>query len=180
MNRVECGVVAVIGVDVSCLKHEPGSQMHYDAEVSPSLMALGLDDFALAGPVKLSVDLIYTGMTIVAQGMVEALLQVTCGRCLETFKTQLVAELSEVYYQAERAPAERGEDWVSFEGDVLDLEPEVLKTLMLALPLKVLCHEDCRGLCAGCGKNLNREACTCTEEKIDPRLAKLRELLDHK
>ena len=50
--------------------------------------------------------------------------------------------------------------------------------LLLALPTKHLCREDCRGLCPRCGKNLNEGLCGCREDKVDPRLAVLAQLMD--
>ena len=50
--------------------------------------------------------------------------------------------------------------------------------LLLALPTKHLCREDCRGLCPHCGKNLNEGLCGCREDKVDPRLAVLAQLMD--
>jgi len=48
--------------------------------------------------------------------------------------------------------------------------------VLLALPLKVTCREDCRGLCVHCGKNLNEEQCSCTTAVVDPRWTPLREI----
>ena len=59
----------------------------------------------------------------------------------------------------------------------IDLKEDVREAIILAFPLKPLCRPECRGLCPHCGRNLNEEKCECREEKIDPRLAKLKELL---
>ena len=61
---------------------------------------------------------------------------------------------------------------------VLDLEDTVRTDVLLELPGKVLCSEDCKGLCCQCGKNLNEGSCTCEKKQIDPRLAVLSQLLD--
>jgi uncharacterized protein len=59
----------------------------------------------------------------------------------------------------------------------IDLSFGVRESLLLALPMKVLCSEDCKGLCPHCGANLNEESCDCVAETIDPRWAELRKLL---
>mgnify|MGYP001091754997 FL=1 len=61
---------------------------------------------------------------------------------------------------------------------VLDLEELARTDILLELPTKVLCSEDCKGLCSQCGKNLNEGECSCEKKQIDPRLAILSQLLD--
>ena len=59
-----------------------------------------------------------------------------------------------------------------------NLDPLVTEDIFLSLPTKILCSEDCKGLCPKCGVNLNLGKCSCKKE-IDPRLAALKELLDN-
>ena len=80
---------------------------------------------------------------------------------------------------AAAAEAELTEEDLSFsfyEGDEVNLAPLVRETLLLALPTKPLCREDCRGLCPRCGANRNGAECGCREEWRDPRLEVLRTL----
>ena len=69
-----------------------------------------------------------------------------------------------------------------YQGDRLDLGEVVREQVLLGLPLKPLCREDCQGLCPRCGKNRNAGPCGCTpeEEEGDPRLEPLRKLFDKK
>ncbi len=59
----------------------------------------------------------------------------------------------------------------------LDLDELVYSEVLVSLPMKHLCHTDCRGICPKCGSNLNDGKCDCPEKEIDPRLAVLAELL---
>ena len=73
------------------------------------------------------------------------------------------------------------DDAIIFDGQELDLVDIIEQTLDFKIPASVLCKEDCKGLCQGCGANLNIEACSCNEsandeEIIDPRFAKLKDL----
>ena len=63
-----------------------------------------------------------------------------------------------------------------YQGEGLLLEDAVREQVLLALPLKVICREDCRGLCPHCGKNLNTERCSCAEPVEDPRWSALKEI----
>ena len=61
----------------------------------------------------------------------------------------------------------------------LDVDEFVYSEVILDLPSKHLCKENCKGICFKCGKNLNEGECGCTTKEVDPRLAKLMELLDN-
>ena len=61
----------------------------------------------------------------------------------------------------------------------LDVDEFVYSEVILDLPSKHLCREDCKGICFKCGKNLNDGECGCSTKEVDPRLAKLMELLDN-
>ena len=69
------------------------------------------------------------------------------------------------------------DDYVQIKGGKLDLDAPICDEILLSFPMRILCSDDCRGLCAGCGADLNREACRCTKKEVDPRLAKLAALL---
>ncbi len=62
-----------------------------------------------------------------------------------------------------------------YQEDGLFLADVVAEQIHLSLPMKVVCREECRGLCPGCGANLNRERCRCGPRAVDPRLAPLAE-----
>jgi uncharacterized protein len=63
-----------------------------------------------------------------------------------------------------------------YRDDQIDLNELMREQFYLALPMKPLCQEDCQGLCAQCGTNLNTGTCECHPEWVDPRLAALKEL----
>ena len=70
---------------------------------------------------------------------------------------------------------EKDAESVTFSGDILDITPEVLNSIILSLPMKALCKEDCPGLCPRCGSNLKDGQCGCESENIDPRLNVLKD-----
>lgn len=63
-----------------------------------------------------------------------------------------------------------------FDGKTIDLDPIVREQVLLALPMNAVCREDCQGLCAQCGQNLNERKCGCETKVIDPRLAPLKNI----
>lgn len=64
------------------------------------------------------------------------------------------------------------QDW--FDGKTIDFDPILREQLLLALPMQVVCREECKGLCSVCGQDLNVKSCGCEQKVIDPRLAKLK------
>jgi len=67
--------------------------------------------------------------------------------------------------------------YVAPEQSEIDITEDIRETVLLAIPIKLLCKHDCKGLCPHCGANLNVESCTCAEEMIDPRWEALKKLL---
>ena len=78
---------------------------------------------------------------------------------------------------AQELEDEENDEILLLEGTELDLDQVVTEAFVLAMDTKNLCSDDCKGLCAGCGANLNVEPCRCRPE-VDPRLAALAQLLD--
>jgi len=91
-----------------------------------------------------------------------------CDRCDEEFSQVVAGEVAVVFIQRDAPfPEEQpGDDLRSFMQfqEELDITTEVRDALMLELPLKMLCSEDCKGLCASCGANLNNETCRCQKK----------------
>ena len=123
------------------------------------------------------------------RGRLSASLELQCARSLEPVPQQVKRE-SELLNPPLGADAGRDELTVSdaeaeigyYQGEGILLEDVLREQVLLALPLKITCREDCKGLCPQCGKNLNQEQCSCSTEREDPRWAALkdvRERLEH-
>src|SRR5690554_5466436 len=103
------------------------------------------------------------GKVVVSRGIADVKLSVntrmlhTCSRCLEQFEKDLELIVDEKVSKNEQ---EDGNIIALEEGDTLDLRDVVLNDIYLALPLKILCKEDCKGLCQICGSNLNQTQCS--------------------
>jgi len=117
------------------------------------------------------------------KGRLSAGLELQCARCLEPVRQEVKRDF-ELLYRPLGTDAGRDELSVTdaeaeigyYQGDGLLLEDVLREQVLLALPLKVTCREDCKGLCPQCGKNLNQEQCSCSIEVEDPRWAALKEV----
>ena len=121
------------------------------------------------------------GDDVVVTGDVGSTVPTTCGRCLEEFPVRVRAAVDVRFVP--RPPTgsrvELGSDDLDldfYDHDELNLARLIESETALALPMKPLCREDCRGLCPGCGGNRNLVACACPEPAPDPRLAALGDL----
>jgi uncharacterized protein len=116
-------------------------------------------------------------------GELAATFQMACARCLEAV-SQKLAHKFDLLYRPLGADAGKEELSVTaveaeisyYEGDGLLLEDVLREQVLLAVPLKAICREDCKGLCPHCGKNLNLTQCSCEEPLEDPRWSALKEI----
>lgn len=118
-------------------------------------------------PLQLKVQKSGTGrITLTGKAMVD--FEATCGRCLQPLKESLILPLAaefEPLWKGQITDAwEREELYrANYEGQDVDLEEMLLEHIFPNLPTKLLCKEDCKGLCPSCGQNLNQASCACEE-----------------
>jgi uncharacterized protein len=116
-------------------------------------------------------------------GELSTSVEIACARCLEPV-VQGVKRTFDLLYRPLGADAGRKENTVSgteseisyYEGEGLLLEDVLREQVLLAVPLKAICRQDCKGLCPQCGANLNVAQCSCAEPVEDPRWAALKDL----
>ncbi len=99
-----------------------------------------------------------------------------CDRCADDVKREFSFDIDKII--VEKLQNENDDDdYIIVDNRVLDLKEIVNEEVSLSLPTKILCKEDCKGLCAQCGANLNVNKCDCKKD-VDPRLEALLQLLD--
>lgn len=140
-------------------------------------------DFALEKPISGNIHLERHDDNILLRGRLQGEVRFTCSRCLDSFTGPLHCTF-DVLIKTGRAPApvldtelaseELDEEY--FQGDELDLNLLLREQILLALPLKPLCREDCLGLCRYCGANRNRESCSCVAPGFHSSFAALQKL----
>ncbi|KAB2954450.1 DUF177 domain-containing protein [Heliorestis acidaminivorans] len=146
-------------------------------------------DFRLLGPVDVEGTVARVEEGYRFQGLLKALVQTACHRCLQTVELPMEVPLDGMFISnslektAEEEELKEEPEIPTYpllnQGE-LDLTELSQDALLLALPMKVLCQEDCQGLCPQCGTYLNEQSCTCQVEQGDPRLAPLLALLKQK
>lgn len=112
---------------------------------------------------------------LVLEGTARSTLELRCDRCGKHFSREKIVALDSL--AAQELEDEENDDILLLDGTVLDLDEAVATAFILAMDTKNLCSDDCKGLCAKCGADLNLGPCGCGPE-VDPRLAALAQLLD--
>ena len=162
--------------------------------------ALEGSGFKPSEPLDVSATLRKVSGGVLVQGQFTARVDTVCKRCVTdtsltlpaSFTMNLVpkslARAEDVLDKDEQEEKDRGHgesggsfglddtDEEVFDGKVIDLEPLVREQVLLSLPMNALCREDCKGLCAQCGQNLNEKACGCETKFVDPRFAALKNI----
>ncbi len=121
----------------------------------------------------------YVQSSVLLKGTWWAEMDTVCHRCLAPIKLRFSETIYEEFAhqargtehgaQAAEELEQRAGEHFAFRGETLDLEDYFKQLFLLSQPLKVLCRDDCRGLCSNCGAHKNTEICSCEETGIDPR-----------
>jgi uncharacterized protein len=162
-----------------------GQRQHFERRFEPSAFDPQDEDYRVATPVELSMDVEKAGKDAFrVTGRASTKLELQCSRCLEGFQLPVDASFELHYVPAidtaaepDREIAEDDLTTAFYREGSLDVVELLREQFQLALPMKPLCTEACRGLCPDCGANLNRTECGCTPRWEDPRLAPLKGLL---
>ncbi len=164
MLPILSGASQQINFDFSFMPETDGllASVYSDVEFTEPIVVTG-NVKNMAGYMVLSADVVVTYRTY-------------CARCVEPVCSQL-----EISFEKDIASSsdvsEENDDYILIEDKKLDLLIPVEEEIMLEMPSRTLCKDDCLGLCPKCGKNLNEGECSCEKKEVDPRLAILKTLL---
>lgn len=159
-------------------------------QYQPDAFTLTGEDFRIVAPVDLKVRITKDAQKVRLAGRIRTTLETDCSRCLEPFAVPVDAPLDLMFLPetgdaADQAGAAKTEKEVReddvgvafYQDETIDLGEMMRDEFYLALPMKPLCKDDCKGLCPVCGVNRNRETCACKAGWVDPRMESLKTLL---
>ena len=154
----------------------PGASVPFSVSIDLSDLLYG-ETYPVSEPVLAAGVVRNTAGVLVMTGSLHTTIHGVCDRCASDFDRFVEFPL-DVVLVTELSNEENEDEWVfPLEGDSADLEDIVRTVFVLNLDSKLLCKEDCQGLCCRCGKNLNDGPCNCQKE-LDPRFAALKQLLE--
>jgi uncharacterized protein len=159
-------------INVSSILKNINSSMEANGKIIVPSIDYKQEDIPVNTPIEVKALITNTGNHLLIEGKIKTDLTLKCSRCLESFDYTLENDFEE-----ELSNNDDDDDSIHFDGDVVDITEIILNNIVLSLPMKVICSEECRGLCPHCGSNINTDKCGCTDEILDPRLAVLKDLL---
>jgi len=163
-------------LELSSILVTPGASIPFSADMDLSDLRYG-NSFPVSEPVHAEGLVRNTAGVLVMTGTVSTCIHGICDRCADDFQREVSFPIDAVLVRELSSEEDEDEGVYSLVGDCADLEEIVRTVFVLNLDSKLLCREDCKGLCPRCGKNLNLGPCGCRKEP-DPRLAALAQLLD--
>ncbi len=161
---------------LSSILTSPGTSIPFSADIDLSDLRYGIC-YPVTEPVHAEGWVRNTAGVLVMTGTVATCIHGICDRCAEPFQREVSFPIDAVLVRELNSEEGEDEGLYSLVGDSADLEEIVRTVFVLNLDSKLLCREDCKGLCPRCGKNLNHDPCGCRKEP-DPRLAALAQLLE--
>jgi uncharacterized protein len=156
-------------------------------EENPETLGLCAEGASFEEPVKVDLLASKSGDKLICRGKVRTSAKLECSRCLSVYDQPVISNLDFVIDFGESTLPiyrDKSEEDNYFIADpssgFFQMDNLLREIIILALPLKPLCSEDCKGLCPICGTDLNKSRCSCVKKEIDPRWEKLKGLLDNK
>jgi len=164
-------------IDVRELELRP---LRYSAELSQQELGFDPKDVHIHGGVQVELLVEKRGYDVRVRGTLKAQVDLSCSRCLDPVRVGIASDFDQLYESnaahpltGEIALREKDTDIAFFSGNTIEINDIVREQVLLAVPMKPICREDCKGLCPHCGRNMNVDACDCGNLFSDPRLAEL-------
>lgn len=161
-------------LDLQGLIHSPDAKISCQFSLDLSTLEF-FGDFPIQNPVEVSATVTNHAGALVLEGQVSSTLQVSCDRCNVHFAMEKVVTIDSLL--ADHLEDEENDEIILLEGSLLNLNEVATSAFILAMDTKKLCSEQCKGLCANCGADLNQNPCACKVVPDSP-FAALAQLLD--
>lgn len=169
-------------IDLKDLAHE---KISFQGSFQPGVIEFGADNIRQIGPLDWSASAERAGGEVRISGSVKASLELACSRCLEPARFETAKPFDLFFRQRDEQMFDEDEEielseeetkTAFFTGTRLAIGDILREQILLALPMKVLCKVDCKGLCPTCGTNLNSGGCNCPKEEFSPHMDTLLEI----
>ncbi|MDH4223762.1 MAG: DUF177 domain-containing protein [candidate division Zixibacteria bacterium] len=162
-------------IDIKALKE---NKNYIEFEELPDSIGFKVKGMELSWPVQLKLEVVRSGEHYICEGKIITRIGFECSRCLMKYNQSIESEIRFILKEDKDQiilESDEGENQVQ-SGRFFSLDGLVRENIVLSLPLKPLCSENCKGLCPSCGANWNLTLCECKKEVIDPRWEKLKNL----
>ena len=166
-------------IHLSDVTDSEGKHIQLQPELELDKISFQMGDYPILEKTPVELEITNTGNKVLElKGIGSVTVGIPCDRCLEQVAVKIPYEI-EQKLDMKKSDTERVQDLDENDyltGMDLDVDRFVYLEVLTSWPLKVLCREDCKGICSRCGKNLNKGSCGCAEEPKDPRMAAISDI----
>jgi len=162
-------------LDVKKLFEQEGEELPFQFEMDLSDIEIS-QVYPFISAIQISGKVKNIEQTVYLTAQVDFDFNIPCDRCADDVRTQYHNTFSHPLIM--QMNEEDQDTYILVQDGKLNLTELLRADILLALPTKYLCKEDCKGLCPICGVNLNSQSCQCKQHQIDPRLEVLKQLID--
>lgn len=161
-------------IQLASVLSQDGRTEHQIVPVEMTEFSCQVGSFPVSQKSDIDLTITHKGKRVLLiEGQGEVVLTVPCGRCLTpvevVFPIRIEREADMKLTEAEQLEALDECDYI--QDTVLDVEKLLYNEILVSWPIRVLCKEDCKGICSRCGANLNFGTCDCDTAELDPRMA---------
>lgn len=158
-------------LDISKLLKKKISEFPFELTYNGDILEREDFEVVLKSPLKIRGTAYYGGEIVSVIGNISGIISAQCSRCLVMFDYPMDVDFDEKFSKSTSE-----DESYPITDNSIDLTDMVIENLIVSMPLKPLCSEECKGLCLNCGSNLNESKCDCETDDINPKFAALKDL----
>mgnify|MGYP002674109443 FL=1 len=169
-------------IDLSELLSTIDKELDVCADIEMSRFTSKMCDYEIVKKQPVLIKLRNTGKrTFTLTSEIDLTLMIPCDRCLEDVKYDMNIKVNKEIdmNESENDKTESLDEQSYIQDNMLDVEKLIYNEILVNLPMKVLCNENCKGICNRCGANLNSQTCNCDTTELDPRMSKIRDIFNN-
>ncbi|MDO4977445.1 MAG: DUF177 domain-containing protein [Eubacteriales bacterium] len=163
-------------INISEILSNPSVIKIYDVEPTLDRVKLRRSSYKVAYKEPFTLHVAKNNDKVHITGKTVLDLFIPCDRCLDDVKNHFHIEIDYDVIPNKEPDGIEDDEQSFMDGCILDVDKLITNEIVVALPSKVLCKEDCRGLCTICGTNLNHKECSCDRHVADPRMAAIQDI----
>ncbi|NMB32808.1 MAG: DUF177 domain-containing protein [Clostridium sp.] len=169
-------------IDITDILKNDGSSLEVEFEKALESTGSIPNDVTIDRPVYFKGGILNSGGIIRLEGELIVDYTAKCSRCLQKVPSKIRIAIEENFvkegYTGENN--DEMEDQYTYQGRCIDIKKAMLDNIILSLPARHVCSDDCKGFCFKCGINLNNDSCDCQNKVMDPRMKVLKNLFENK
>lgn len=163
-------------VNVAAILKEYGGKVPVNGDIEIGETDFLGERFVFTKPLSLTGSIVNNGSTLELSSEAKSEIKVRCARCGRELTVDIAFPIHDLFAE-EDDTLTPNEDIVLFTGTKIDMKDIAVNHFLMNVPGKFLCSDNCKGLCAKCGKDLNDGDCDCSKDEIDPRWAALADIM---